>query len=142
MTAVRNQTTLDALARAAEIIAFINQHGDKLGPLCTISANEPIFTTSVSGMAQIAADGATESAAALIAWFYLLDAPRVTSTKHKDRTQVTVRGLLAGNEFWAYDSFVGDAAVYLKIQPEMSVHALRRIQVGDVPAVDTEPVPA
>lgn len=135
MTAVRDQTTLKTLARNAEIVEFINQHGDKLGPICTISANEPIFTTSVSGTAQIAADGETDSAGALIAWFYLLDAPRVTATAYKDRTQVIVRGLLAGNEFWAYDSFVGAAADYLKFLPEMSVHALRRIQVGDVPEV-------
>lgn len=135
MTAVRNQTTLDTIARAGELVELLHQHGDKLGPIWDIATDGAIHLDT-----HPATDRHT--AAAYITWFYLLDKPKVRAQSiDKSDALVTVSGRIGDREYRAYGRLHGAAATYLLNLPEPSVHALRRIQIGDVPAVDTAAVP-
>lgn len=136
--AIRNATTERTLARTTDLVAFINQHGDKLGSLAVISTSG-ILTSGV----QIEGYYQSEKnrAGALITWLYLLDGSSLSLRRSApDDVSVDVRGRLGGHEFRAHSGFKGATAAYLFGLAEVSVHALRRIQIGDVPALDTAAV--
>lgn len=128
MTAVQNQTTLDTVAHAAEIVELLQQHGDRLGP---------IWDFSTDGAIHLDTSPATDraSAAAYITWLYLLDTPRIRAASIDKDALVTVIGRIGDQEYRAYGRLHGANAVYLLGLAEPSVHALRRIQIGDVPEV-------
>lgn len=130
--AVRNQITLDALARNTELVELIHQHGDKLGPIWDFSADGNVHLDTYPSI-----DRAT--AAAYITWFYLLGTPRIRAVKiDRSDALVTLSGHIGGREYRAYGRLHGAAAAYLLGLSEPSVHALRNVQVGDVPTLDTE----
>lgn len=132
MTAIRNQTTLDTLSRAAEIVELLHQHGDKLGPIWDIATDGSVHLDTYPATDR-------NTAAAYITWFYLLDKPQIRAASiDKSDALVTVVGNIGNREYRAYGRLHGAAAAYVLGLPEPSVHALRRVQVGDVPAVDTE----
>lgn len=134
--AVRNQATLDTLTRAAELVELVHQHGDKLGPIWDVATDGSIHLDTYP-----ATDRTT--AAAYITWFYLLDKPKVRAQSiDKSDALVTVSGRIGDREYRAYGRLHGAAAAYLLSLPEPSVHALRRVQIGDVPALNTEAVSA
>lgn len=127
--AVRNQTTLATLVRAAELVELLHQHGDKLGP---------IWDFATDGSVHLDTYPATDrhTAAAYITWFYLLDKPQIRVQRiDKSDALVTVSGHIGDQQYRAYGRLHGAAAAYLLGLPEPTVHALRRAQVGDVPEV-------
>lgn len=133
MTAVRNQTTLDTLARAAQIVELINQHGDKLGPIWNFTADGDMHLDTYSKIDD------RDTAGAYITWLYLLDTPRIdAATIGESDALVSVKGRIGNQQYQAYGRLHGAAAAYLLGLPEPSVHALRNIQVGNVPALETE----
>jgi len=134
--ATRNQSTLDTLARNTELIEFIHQHGDKLGELAVISTSNLLGTkVQIQGHKR----DSRLTAGSLITWFYLLDDVRFekpsTLGEEKRDAHVSVDGRLLGHEISVYCRLRDSAAAYVLSLPEVSVHALRRIQVGDVPEV-------
>lgn len=137
MTAVRNQTTLDTLARAAQIVEFINQHGDKLGPIWGLTDDGDLHLDTYGQIDD------RDTAGAYLTWFYLLDTPRIdAATIGESDALVSVKGRIGDRQYQAYGRLHGAAAAYLLGLPEPTVHALRNIQVGDVPAIDTDAVAA
>lgn len=139
MTAVRNQATLDRLDRVSNLAEFIRSHGDKLGEICTLS-DDGVQVAARSWDPQDA-----DVAGSLIAWFYLIDNAKVrafeSSTGDRKYAHVTVYGQINGRPTKTYTGLYGAHNIaYILSLPEPSVHSLRRIQIGDVPAVDTEDV--
>jgi hypothetical protein len=137
MTAVRNQTTLNRLAATEDVVSFIHRHGDKLGEICTIS-DDGAQVTAHSWDPQDAT-----VAGSLIAWFYLIDNAKVRAFEATVDTRkyahVTIYGQINGRPTKVYTGLYDNSTVaYVLSRPEVTVHALRRVQVGDVPAVDTK----
>lgn len=140
MTAVRNQATLATLARTTELVDFIHQHGDKLGELSVLSASDILDNkVQINGHRR----DSRITASALITWFYLLDNPTITCQPTSNNgAHIDIEGRHQGIGYSAYARVNDEYAAYLLSLDEVTVHALRRVQVGDVPAVDGELVPA
>lgn len=144
MTAVRNNMTLQRLERLANLVDFINEHGDKLGPLTTLGANSSYCSAQIYSYS-----GGTrpeDIAASVITWIYLLDNASLEVTRTSEGepgVHIEVDGQFRGHHLKAYCGIGSSAAAeYLLSLPEITIHSLRRIQIGDVPEVDGELVPA
>jgi hypothetical protein len=136
MTAVQHAMTLKRLNDLARLLEFIHEHGDKLGPLTGIGVD------SINAKAQIFSwkQKVEDTAAALIAWVYLLDDARIYVGKFErdggTGAHIEIDGSFCGNTMKAYTGFHDTrVAEYLTSLPQVTVHSLRRIQVGDVPEV-------
>jgi hypothetical protein len=136
MTAVRAQRTLDTLRDVTELAEFIRHHGDRLGVIASVMSGGHVQIEHTEFHSNDA-----DVAGSLINWAYLLDDIRVTVMESMTRwknercAHTTVHGKLQGREVKAYTVLYGDAGAYLLSLPELTVHSLRRVQVGDVPEV-------
>lgn len=135
MTAVRNSSTLKTISDVTELVGFIQQHGDRLGGI-VIVGRESVQIEHSPVRPQDA-----DVAGSLISWFYLLDDPRVavleseSAWKNERLAHTTVTGQLNGRTVAVYTAIYGAGCAYLLGLPEVTIHSLRRVQVGDVPEV-------
>lgn len=145
MTAVRDQKTSTILERNTELTNFIREHGDKLGPLSNLSISSNQSQVQISSFSMDDCDERT--AAALIAWFYLIDSQRFGAYEAKTWddsicAHIDLYGSLLGQPVQIYATVHRDCSAYILNLDEVSVHSLRRIQIGDVPVIEAEAVPA
>jgi hypothetical protein len=145
MTAVQHAMTLQRLDDLGIFVEFINQHGDKLGPLTGIGVNSSYSQAQIFSFSRDTRP--EDTAAAVITWFYLLDDARLDVSNSENTGQpgvhIEVDGTFRGRRLKAFCGIHGSqAADYLGSLSEVTVHSLRRIQIGDVPAVDTGAVAA
>lgn len=135
MNAVHSQITLNTISDLAELVEFIQQHGDRLGAICSLMREHAQIEHSPVHPKN------SDVASSLINWFYLLDDARVTviestsAWNDEPLAHTTIHGRLNGRGIKVYTAIYGEAGAYLLSLEEVTVHALRRVQVGDLPEV-------
>lgn len=146
MTAITDRT-LDVLAatteRAVELIRNRTTMSNSVGSVRVECGHDPDSQKRViAHLRPIGILGADEKTIAgdLIGWIYLLNDPRVRIYgPHYGNVEVV--GQLDGITYEVFSGhFHSNTKQYLRSLPEVTVHSLRRIQIGDVPALDAEVV--
>jgi hypothetical protein len=141
MTAITKHT-LDVLAatteRAVELIRNRPSMSNSVGSVRIECGHDPILKKLVIAHLRPAGIGGVDEkkiAGDLISWIYLLNNPR-TQIYGQHHGNVEVVGELDGITYEVFSGhFQSNTKQYLRSLPTVTVHSLRRIQIGDVPEV-------
>jgi hypothetical protein len=136
----------DLLAATEHLNTLLTRHPNTLGTIVNASTQttrggRPVVKVQVESFST----ANRETAAALLAWFYLLDNATVCAYEYSSGQNIEVRGELDGIAYAAYTG-IFDRGVrayvhkciedYAADDGLVPVSMLRRLQVGDVPAVE------
>lgn len=132
--------TTDATIRNATVMLdFLQRNKPFIGPVSSLS-----ITCHVAPKIQLDLRSDDKAkAGGLLGCLYLFGGGRIHAYpgEHGD-AYVSIATPFDAPIGGAFVGFEGPTADYLLSLPEVTVHSLRRIQIGDVPAVDGELVPA